>query len=57
MEQNSDITQMRKAIADLKQAAEQIRQKGDGFPCVFSNVRRIEASIKMLEINLPDGLD
>ena len=48
---------MRKAIADLKQAAEQIRQKGDGFPCVFSNVRRIEASIKMLEINLPDGLD
>lgn len=57
MEPNQDLKEVRKAIADLRQAADQIRQRSDRFPCLYSNVRRIEASIKMLEINLPDLLE
>jgi hypothetical protein len=52
-----DLRKMDGCIAELRQAAESLEQAGAGFPAVQRNVKRILASVKMLEINVSEALD
>ncbi|MEJ2588376.1 MAG: hypothetical protein P8165_12515 [Deltaproteobacteria bacterium] len=44
-------------IRVMKQAAQELKEMGDGFPAVGRNSTRILAGIKMLELNVSDLLD
>ncbi len=41
-------------ISKLKETAEKLKDMGSDFPAVERNIRRILASIKMLELNVSD---
>ncbi|MDP2643688.1 MAG: hypothetical protein Q8P24_01995 [Desulfobacterales bacterium] len=58
--QNIDTEVLKKmgaGIADLRKAAESLEQNSADFPAVHRNVKRILASVKMLEINVSEVLD
>jgi len=38
----------------MKRTVEELRHLGEDFPALFRNLVRIEASLKMLEINISD---
>lgn len=44
-------------IRVMKQAAQELKEMGHGFPAVRRNSTRILAGIKMLELNVSDLLD
>jgi hypothetical protein len=44
-------------IRDLERTAETIEQESADFPAVHRNIRRIQASIKMLRLNVSDLLE
>ncbi|MBW6485191.1 MAG: hypothetical protein K0B01_03455 [Syntrophobacterales bacterium] len=49
-----DLQEIRKKINSLRETAEEIKAMGEDFPALYRNSSRILASIKMLEINIPD---
>ena len=50
----SDAKAIHDKIQSLKKSTEQLRQLADGFPAVQKNTDRIQACIKMLELNVSD---
>ncbi len=48
------LKQMAGEISKLKKTAEKLKDMGNDFPAVERNLRRILASIKMLELNVSD---
>ena len=52
-----DLQEINRLIMDMKETAEQLYAITDNFPAVNKNIKRILASIKMLELNVSDGLD
>jgi hypothetical protein len=51
-----DLQEINRLIMDMKETAEQLNAITDNFPAVNKNIKRILASIKMLELNVSDGL-
>jgi hypothetical protein len=49
-----DIRSLREKIALLRKTAEELDEAGESFPALQRNARRILASVRMLEINLPE---
>ncbi len=56
MEIRSDIKQIESDIRLMKKTAVRLQLAGDDFPALSKNIKRILASIKMLEINVSDVL-
>jgi len=49
------LQEMRKKVADLQAIAQDLYDHSDDFPGVNRNVKRLLASIKMLEINVEEA--
>ena len=49
-----DVKNLSRKIDSLKELAEDLQKSGNRFPALRSNMNRILASIKMLEINICD---
>jgi len=54
METSFDLNEMNDQIQRLKAAAENLGRMGDQFPALSRNISRIQAGIKMLELNISD---
>ena len=54
MNVDANLEQMAGEISKLKETAEKLKDMGNDFPAVERNLRRILASIKMLELNVSD---
>jgi len=52
-----DLDHIYAQIRTMKAAAENLARKGESFPALDKNTRRIMASIKMLEINICDLIE
>ena len=52
-----DLEGIDEKIQLMKKTARELKEMGKSIPALDSNVRRILASIKMLEINISDVLD
>ena len=52
-----DLNEINANIQTMKQAAQTLQQLGADFPAINRNIVRIQASIKMLEINISDIVD
>ena len=48
------LLEMQALIGNLRHTADELHQMSYQFPAVKRNAKRILASVKMLEINLPD---
>ena len=57
MTQQIDIKEINTKIQLLKKTAEELICMGEDFPAVARNTARIQASVKMLEINVSDLVD
>jgi hypothetical protein len=51
---DAKLKQMSGEISKLKKTAVKLSEMGNDFPAVERNLRRILASIKMLELNVSD---
>lgn len=49
-----DLKQIDSKIQLMKRTAEELKLLGENFPALTRNLVRIEASLKMLEINISD---
>jgi len=49
-----DLQEIQEKIKSLRETAEELKTMGEDFPALYRNASRILASIKMLEINIPD---
>ncbi len=54
MEKHRKIEEMDERIQQMRQLAEELREKGKGIQAVERNVDRILASIRILELNVSD---
>ena len=52
-----DLTEIDAKIQLMKQTVEELGQIGQDFPALTRNLVRIQASVKMLEINVCDIVD
>ncbi len=57
MDSNIDVKQINSKVQLMKRTAEELKQLGEDFPALFRNLVRIEASLKMLEINITDLIE
>jgi hypothetical protein len=51
-----DLEKMARLIGDLRDTAEELDGVSHSFPALNRNTKRILASVRMLEINLPDSV-
>jgi hypothetical protein len=51
-----ELAVIHEKIADLKNTAQFLQDRTDDFPALHQNVKRVLASVKMLELNLSDVL-
>ena len=54
MGSNIDLKQINSKVQMMKDTAEELKHLGEDFPALNRNLVRIEASLKMLEINISD---
>ena len=54
MDSNIDLEKINSKVQLMKNTAEELKHLGEGFPALTRNLVRIEASLKMLEINISD---
>ena len=54
MDSNIDLIQIDSKVQLMKDTAEELKRLGENFPALTRNLVRIEASLKMLEINISD---
>jgi hypothetical protein len=54
MESKVDLHAMDDEVHRIKSAVERLNGMGKNFPAIARNVVRIQASIKMLELNISD---
>ena len=57
MSSNIDLKQINSKVQLMKNTAKELKLLGKDFPALTRNLVRIEASLKMLEINVSDLLD
>jgi len=49
-----NVEELADRIRQLRQIAEELREKGEGIETLERNVERILASVRLLEINISD---
>ena len=54
MDPNINLKQINSKVQLMKDTAEELKHLGENFPALTRNLVRIEASLKMLEINISD---
>ena len=54
MDSNIDLIQIDSKVQLMKDTAKELKRLGENFPALTRNLVRIEASLKMLEINISD---
>ena len=54
MVKNIDMNQINNKVQLMKDTARELKHLGADFPALARNLVRIEASLKMLEINISD---
>ena len=54
MVENIDMNQINNKVQLMKDTARELKHLGADFPALARNLVRIEASLKMLEINISD---
>lgn len=54
MDSNIDLSQINSKVQLMKRTAKELKDLGEDFPALTRNLVRIEASLKMLEINISD---
>ncbi len=54
MESNLDLHAMNDELIRIKSAAERLAGMGEDFPAISRNIVRIQACVKMLELNISD---
>ena len=54
MKSSIDLKQINSKVQLMKRTAEELKLLGEDFPALTRNLVRIEASLKMLEINISD---
>ena len=54
MDSNIDLKQINTKVQSMKDTAKELKHLGKDFPALTRNLVRIEASLKMLEINVTD---
>jgi len=54
---DKNLQKINSLIMDMKEATEELNEISDDFPALNRNLKRILASIKMLEMNVSDILD
>ncbi len=54
MVKNIDMNQINNKVQLMKDTARELKHLGADFPALTRNLVRIEASLKMLEINISD---
>ncbi|MHB8830258.1 MAG: hypothetical protein ACYC6Q_12135 [Syntrophales bacterium] len=54
MPAETDIRKVQEKIKSLRETAEELKTMGEDFPALYRNLSRILASVKMLELNVPD---
>ena len=57
MDSNIDLKQINTKVLLMKDTAQQLKLLGADFQALTRNLVRIEASLKMLEINVSDLID
>ena len=57
MDSNTDLTKINAKVQLMKKTANELKHLGKDFPALTRNLVRIEASLKMLEINISDVID
>jgi hypothetical protein len=57
MHQAFDLEKMSEIILRMKQRADELKKIGSDFPALDRNLVRIQASLKMLEINICDAIE
>ena len=57
MHQAFDLKKMSDIILSMKQRADELKEIGSYFPALDRNLVRIQASLKMLEINICDVVE
>ena len=57
MDSNIDLNQLNSKIQLMKDTARDLKDLGEDFPALTRNLVRIEASLKMLEINISDVVE
>ncbi len=57
MDSNIDLSQINSKVQLMKRTAKELKDLGEDFPALTRNLVRIEASLKMLEINISDLLE
>ena len=56
MTSSQELAVINEKIVDLKNTATFLETRTADFPALHQNIKRILASVKMLELNLSDGL-
>jgi hypothetical protein len=51
----TDLQEIQEKIQSLRKTAEELKTMGEDFPALYRNASRILASIKMLELNIPEA--
>lgn len=54
MESNVDLHAMDDEVRQIKSAADRLAGMGENFPAIACNIVRIQACVKMLELNISD---
>lgn len=57
MYQGFDFKKMSDIVLWMKQRADELKEMGSDFPALDRNLVRIQASLKMLEINICDAVE
>ena len=57
MDSNTDLTKINAKVQLMKKTANELKHLGKDFPALTRNLVRIEASLKMLEINISDLIE
>ncbi len=57
MGSNIDLKQINSKVQLMKDTARELRHLGEDFPALTRNLVRIEASLKMLELNISDVVE
>ena len=57
MDSNIDLNQINSKVQLMKRTAIELKHLGEDFPALTRNLVRIEASLKMLEINISDVVE
>ena len=57
MDSNFDLKQINNKVQLMKKTAKELKHLGADFPALTRNMVRIEASLKMLEMNISDLIE